>query len=210
MEQAISRGAEINKANRSRFCRTALHSAAEGNYPDVIRLLIKKGAMTSAKDILGSTALHVAALSENHKATSTLLSQGADMMCRDHSGNTPAHNSAAELGQKAPSGLSLFINAGFNPNIRGCRGRTILHVAAKYDSLDSVEYLLRQKKVGIPINARDSSGKTPLDYAGDPTSIAWAMVAKAEIVRLLTEATNQVEGGRDHTCLHGCYHSFSL
>ena len=77
-------------------------------------------------------------------------------------------------------------------------------------NFNTVEFLLRQKMVGVPINAWDSSGKAPLDYVWDPDALTSADAAQAGISWLLTAATEQVEGGRDHTCLHGCYHRFSL
>ena len=47
VELAISRDAEIDKRKKSRSYRTALHSAAEENHSDIIRLLIKKGTRPS-------------------------------------------------------------------------------------------------------------------------------------------------------------------
>lgn len=38
---------------------------------------------------------------------------------------------------------------------------TVLHEAAKSDSLDTVEYLLSLK--GVDLNAADSNGETPFD-----------------------------------------------
>ena len=43
-------------------------------------------------------------------------------------------------------------------------GRMIIHFAAWYDNMNAVEYVTRQKRAAIPINARDNLGKTPLDY----------------------------------------------
>ena len=106
--------------------------------------------------------------------------------------------------------MPLFINAVFDPNTRRFGDRTVLHIAALYGSFDTVEYMLRQNMVGVPINARDSSGKALLDYVRDPDALASVDVAQVGISRLLTAATEQVEGGRNHTCLHGCYHRFSL
>lgn len=207
---AISRGAEIDKPNDIEYCQTALHSAAAGNHPEVIRILVDNGAKTTAKNEQGSTPLHLAALCESLEAMSALLDLEADMMCRNDDGDTPAHYSAVGLYYMVPSGLRLFIDSGFDPSTRGCRDKTILHTAAEYDNVHGVKYLLRQQKVGIPINARDSDGKTPLDCVRGPRDVEFATAAHTEIVQLLTAATEQVEGGREHTCLHGCYHKFSL
>ena len=93
-----------------------------------------------------------------------LLDLGADMMYRASWGDAPAHSSAVWSKCRAPPGLRGFINAGFDPSTGDNIGRMILHLAARSDKLNAVEYLLRQKRVAISINARDNLGKTPLDY----------------------------------------------
>ena len=77
MELEISRGSKIDKPNKSPSYRTALHSAAEKNHPDIIRLRIRKGVTPSAKDAYGFTPLQMAALCESLGATSALLELGA-------------------------------------------------------------------------------------------------------------------------------------
>lgn len=199
VELAISEGAEIDKCS-GWLARTALYLATYYNHPEIIRILIAHGATISVKcGTYGSTPLHCAATSGFLEATRVLLDLGADMMCRDTDGDTPAHRAVVGWGSTQVEILRLFIDAGFDPHTRGDRGRTILHVAVKNENKDAVNYLLRQKKVGIPINARDSHGKTALDWAKD-----------AQIIRQLTEATKQVEGGDQHRCSYGCYHRFSL
>ena len=64
--------------------------------------------------------------------------------------------------------------------------------------------------VGVPINVQNFSRNAPLDYVWDPDALTSVDAAQAGISRLLTADTEQVEGGCDHTCLHGCYHRFSL
>lgn len=210
VELAISRGAEIDKPNRKRLFFTALHLAAAYDHPDVIRVLIKKGATTSAKDKHGNTPLHLAANRTNRQAISSLLEQrAADMTCLNNNGDTPVHCSVARRFQRDLTCLPLFIDAGFDLNTRGHHGNTILHVAASFFSPDVVRYLL-QEKVGIPINARNCFGRTALDDTQNPNSLAWGTTEHPEVKRLLIAATKQVEGGEAHTCLDGCYHTFSL
>ncbi|XP_039161512.1 protein ACCELERATED CELL DEATH 6-like isoform X1 [Eucalyptus grandis] len=45
------------------------------------------------------------------------------------------------------------------------RGRTVLHVAAKYGKFSAVRYILRHLEVGKHINAVDHAGNTPLHLA---------------------------------------------
>ena len=106
--------------------------------------------------------------------------------------------------------MPLFINAGFDPNTRGFSDLTVLHVAALNGSFNTVKYFLRQRMVGVPMNAWDSSGKAPPNYVWDPDALPSVDAAQGGSSRLLTAATEQVEGGHDHTCLHGCYYSFYL
>ena len=79
---------------------TALHVAAEMNYPDVIRLLTAGGAALGARDERGWTALHWAVDSEidgfiqngpplNLSTTECLMELGADPNAAAPDGTTP-------------------------------------------------------------------------------------------------------------------------
>lgn len=62
---------------------TALHRAARGNHPEVLRLLINKGADVDATDSThGSTALHFAAFKGSQDCINVLLDYSADINAR--------------------------------------------------------------------------------------------------------------------------------
>ena len=143
---AISGGADIDKPNKRVGSRTALHSAATRDYPNVIRTGRARCCDFRMIDWTG-TPLHLVAWRGSVHATRALLALGADIMRPYGLGNTPAHCSATR-GHGVRS-LSLFMSAGFDPRTRE-KGQTILHTATEWDNIISVDYLLQQNVVGYP------------------------------------------------------------
>ncbi|KAJ1396008.1 ankyrin repeat-containing domain protein, partial [Ochromonadaceae sp. CCMP2298] len=58
--------------------RTALHIASHFGHPEVVRLLLEKGADAEAKDTAGRTAMHYASVTGHLEVVRLLLEKGAD------------------------------------------------------------------------------------------------------------------------------------
>ena len=78
----------------------------------------------------------------------------------DAAGNTPMHLAASKSG--AVPKLNLFLEVGYNPNVRNLKGERPLHLAALEGQLPAVEALLAN---GADAKSKDLSGRSPLDCA---------------------------------------------
>lgn len=171
-ELVVSKGADAGKLPWYYRGHTPLHVAAELDYPDVIRVLVKHGAQIDAPHRFNlATPLHTAVANKSSLSVRALLELGADATCRDKDGYSPAC-CAARNGYI--DCLRPFLDAGLDFNRRGTRGETILHNAVSI--LDSVtrggegaamamvDYLLDNGALGI-INEKNFRGETPLRAA---------------------------------------------
>ena len=154
---AISNGAEIDKPLRGKLPEIALSMYDRPN-SEVIRDLANRRAVTDAKDAVLRTPLYLAACSGNLGAIQELLKLDASV---ESSGrmNLPASVSAYRGDVDC---VRAFIDAGFDINSKGWKGRTILHeviIGIK------MRYLLPLKGVKKPVNSRDSRKRTPRNWA---------------------------------------------
>ena len=125
--------------------RTALHHAALCAQPEMVKLLIERGADQAAADAAGNTPLHLISdwngyvtiwknkvspelLRSEHQVAELLLDAGSDVNARDKKGQTPLH-SAAVRGQEDLA--DLLIQNGAEINTRDDSGRTVLKSAER-------------------------------------------------------------------------------
>jgi len=169
---------------------TPLHQAGAYGHDDVTALLLDSHACVDAKAIDGSTPLHSAAAHGHTAVARLLLAAQADVNARTNAGLTPLHLAAlldhpdvaillldnhADVNAKSGAGVgddngkgihvvSAMLGAGFTvphgDSYGG--GATPLHLAAMSGYKELAEILLAH---GADINARNSSGKTPLQLA---------------------------------------------
>ena len=140
--------------------QTPLHLAANSGYSTVISILVQLGANINASDSNQQTPLHLAVLAKNEEAIEVLLDLGADMLCPDVLKQMPA-NYAATFGSVGC--MKAFINAGFDITFRQPPwNRTDLHDATESNEIDIVQYLLRQERSDMVINAREMDEKLAL------------------------------------------------
>jgi ankyrin repeat protein len=86
----VLKGADVNLPSNNGFNVFPIHSAAAGNYTNVVRMLVDNGAQVNVKQQAGSTPLHSAAQNGNLEMLILLLEQGADVNVRMEGGKLPA------------------------------------------------------------------------------------------------------------------------
>ena len=170
-EIAILRGADAGARDLNRFAEAPLHLAATYNCPDVIRILVKHGASTSARDDDNRTPLHTAAARQSQQAVRVLLELGASMKHEDMWLETAVKISA--LSGDVDS-MRAFVDAGLDFDLRDSLGETILH-SGVFGGKKMVEFLLERGGEKL-VNERNIASQTPLHLAARKD---------AEIIKLL-------------------------
>jgi len=120
---------------------TPLLRAAKAGDTPVVSMLLKAGANPNLPNVLGHTPVMAAA--------------GLGSNIVDTRGRFKTQGEAIET-------LGLLVAAGGEVNAGDARGQTPLHGAAYWGWNDVVQYLADQ---GAHLEAKDSSGKTPVDSA---------------------------------------------
>jgi len=172
---------------------TTLHQAAIYGDTWAIRILLMRGANVNAREdvrmqfiagqplftttagagatsntskepllLYGWTPLHFAAIMGKARVARLLLAKGANVNAWTGEGLMPLH-CLSDMGQ--PTEVArLLLEYGAEVNTRTLRGgrRTPLHCAAEYNSVQVAQLLLYHR---ANINAKDDTGRTPLDIA---------------------------------------------
>ncbi len=127
----------------------------------------------------GATPVHMAAAVENGLLLSALLEAGVPAVAVTHSGATALHKAAAAgcLGN-----VRLLLAAGADPGAEDSMSNSPLHVAAQTNhSTEIVKALLQ---AGAKAYQRNSSGKRPVDYAGEKGCQVCASILKESLLDL--------------------------
>jgi ankyrin repeat protein len=78
----LNKGADVNTRSTNAMHNMALHAAASGRHPEIVKLLIEHGASANARQNGGWTPLHAAALNGDVESARTLIAAGADVQTR--------------------------------------------------------------------------------------------------------------------------------
>jgi ankyrin repeat protein len=157
VEECISKGAGV-RFNAGYFGETPLHLAAQSNRPEIIALLVEKGAPVDIPDMMGQTPLFHAAEKGHVESVKQLLSLKAD----------PGH--VANTSRTALFGASVhghvpvieaLTDAGADPNFV-VRGSTPIFLAVNGSHYDAAIALV---KAGARVDARNSEGLTAGEVA---------------------------------------------
>lgn len=86
----VLKGADVNLPSDNGFRVFPIHSAAAGNYTEIVRMLIANGANVNVKQQAGATPLHSAAQNGSLELLILLLENGAETEARMEGGKLPA------------------------------------------------------------------------------------------------------------------------
>jgi ankyrin repeat protein len=82
-------GADVNQQSRESMKVSALHSAAAARRPDIVEMLLARGASPNVKAEGGITVFHEVAATGQLALAEMLLKHGGDVNAADNSGRTP-------------------------------------------------------------------------------------------------------------------------
>jgi ankyrin repeat protein len=137
-----------------------LHMAIDKSRPDIVKLLLSRGADANVKNGSGELGpLHVAAKQGRSEIIPILIAFGADLDGKRGNFRFPPLSFAANA-----EVAETLINYGADVNLRNENGFTPLHLLAEQGYIEAAEVLLKH---GADIDARDKWGKTPLHYASE-------------------------------------------
>jgi hypothetical protein len=141
----------------------ALLAACGGNHdaPDLVRLLLRHKASTTATDRLGRTALHVAALNGHAEMVDALLGAGAPIDARDANGVT-ATMEAARAGANRVLQRMVFRKPAVDLLDQAGRGALLIACASRQANEETVRLLLA---LGADPTIAAADGRRAIDHA---------------------------------------------
>lgn len=144
---------------------TPLHFAVKKGKPEMIKLLIEKGADVNAKDEQGDTPLFAAVCSYSEKIKplelmKILLDNGADIHARNNKGMTPLIYSVRFISSRDEGDeIRFLISRGAEVNVKDNDGMTPLHYAVLNNNEKVVQLFISK---GADISAKTKKGNTPM------------------------------------------------
>ena len=164
VRQLLESGAAVDR--RANDGTTALMLASSNGFAEVVRALLLRGADVAAAK--GGVKARQFALARGHADVVTLLEQAEVLGTRLLSAASEGHDAA----------VRQVLAMGAPVNVTDERGTTALMIAARNGDLGMLQLLLTR---GADSSARDSEGKTVLDWAEpSPTTAKYVMAFLAD------------------------------
>ena len=213
----VPNGVSVNCRDESG--NTALHIACYGDFPRIVRRLLRLGASVAAAGSKGYTPLHAAAQVGSAPLVRLLLEslnteeRNRVKLLKNSNGETALH--VASFNGHTDIAMCLITEYCCDPDITDSYGRTCLHLACIGRHVDIVNRLVSRKNplqdaasiqisfeyvptklFKCDVNRVDSLGKCPMHYACELGDLG--------IVRTLYEcgADTNIRDGSGNACLH--------
>ena len=182
VRQLLDQYPTLSKAQDKRGY-SALYRAAYMKRPELVRLLIERGADVNLGTARGTRPLHASAENGSLEITNVLLEHGADPLLRDGGGRTPLHW-AAHTGNVEMINRLLAAKAPLEAT--DAYGATPLHMASLAGRAAAVDRLLLGNP---PVDRPDNSGRTALfmclqGHHGEWNKVAASLVSHGADVNL--------------------------
>ena len=159
----LNNGADANISNRRGI---PLIAASYRQSPAVLKAILSKTKDINFKNKNGVTALIYAVRSNTPDAVKFLLDNGADVKVADNKGHDLGGYLVTHYRrgiEKVKAKMKMIRSYGYDPRYRQPDGSTLLHLAAKKNKPELVDFVLSLRK--IKINAKDENGYTALHKA---------------------------------------------
>ena len=153
-----------------------------------VESLLKKKANPNARDEEGATALIRAALVCQPPIITQLLDRGADVNAADELGRTPLVFAIQrdppdrDFAKRQVEVIRLLLARKANPSLKDADGNTVVHYAARQRNVDVLKMMLA---LGVPADARNKDGATPLFVAAsdsrEPQNVQALIAAGADV-----------------------------
>ena len=141
---------ERQKLHKKREFATPLVVAARLGHDNVVRTLLKAGALAGAVTVKGISAIHAASCAGFDKVVRTLIEFGARVDAQEERGFTALHYSIIHNHRAVFE--YLLCKAHANPSITSADGCNALHLAAEGDSDNGVFFTRLLIQAGAPLN----------------------------------------------------------
>ena len=154
---------------------TPLGVACRQNHPDIVQLLLSRGADRDGADKVGITPLAIACRYKHLQVAQLLLTQGADPNKPDCRGDTPVWDACHQGNVEV---VQLLLGQGADPNKANKEGQTPIWIASCHGKVEVVRLLLDLEGV-VDKNKVSREGAAPLWAASSHGHI--------DVVRLLLD-----------------------
>jgi ankyrin repeat protein len=177
----IATGASVNAVD-DWVARTPLHFALQLKCPplELIDYLLAQGANVNIPNWMGRTSFFqlLTRLDATEEMVRRFQRMGGNMDVLDHDKNTPLHL------VKSPEITGLLLNSGASPVSKNRYGQTPLHQASCAGYIGVIVQLLDH---GADLEAKDSSGNTPLLSAMSYIADSWVSEKDERTINYLLE-----------------------
>lgn len=156
---------DIHKRNNRYYGNTAIHHAAEEGKLEILKYFIEeKGGDVNVRNNVGETPLYNAAERPFMNVIKYLIEErNADAMALNDQHDNVLYTSAIAADMTVPKYLLDERKVPFDINWRNKNNYTIVYIATRWNRLDFVKYLVKEKHADV--NIVDDQQRSPLHGA---------------------------------------------